>query len=195
MKSFILASASPRRRDILNKLGINPVIEPTDADETIERRVSPSEYVKELSIRKANAYPRELDDDEILIAADTVVAMNDEILGKPSDEDDARRMLNLLSGNIHSVFTGITVRSKERTVTVSEETKVGFRELCRNEIEDYIKSGEPMDKAGAYGIQGEAGKFVSFTDGELDNVIGLPSGLLVKILKENFNTEIGDING
>ena len=187
MKNYILASASPRRRELLGELGIIPTVCPTDADETIEEKVSPCRFVEILSKRKADAYPKELDENDILIASDTVVALGDVILGKPKDRQDAFDMLKSLSGKVHSVFTGITVESREKTVTTHDETKVIFREMGDNEIWEYVDSGDPMDKAGSYGIQGEAGKFVSAIEGSLNNVIGLPTELLKKILTTEFN--------
>ncbi|MBR6513836.1 MAG: septum formation protein Maf [Clostridia bacterium] len=191
MNNFILASASPRRRELLGELGITPRVCPTDADETIEEKVAPSRFVEILSKRKADAYTGDIGEDDILIASDTVVALGDIILGKPADRQDAFDMLKSLSGKAHSVFTGITVKSKEKSVTTHDETKVYFREMGDDEIWAYVDSGDPMDKAGSYGIQGEAGKFVSAIEGSLNNVIGLPTELLKEILTKDFN--IGDL--
>ncbi len=182
IKNYILASASPRRRELLGELGITPNVCPTDADETVKEKLSPDKLVKVLSKRKADAYIPELLENDVLIAADTVVALGDEILGKPADRQDAFDMLKSLSGSTHSVFTGITVKTKERSVTTCDETKVSFREMTDSEIWEYVDSGDPMDKAGAYGIQGDAGKFVSSIEGSLNNVIGLPTELLKNIL-------------
>lgn len=185
--NYILASASPRRKELLGELGITPTVCPTDADETVEEKLTPDKFVKVLSKRKADAYLKELTEDDILIAADTVVALGDEILGKPTDPQNAFDMLRALSGNSHSVYTGITVKSKTKSITTVDETKVIFREMTDEEIWAYVNSGDPMDKAGAYGIQGEAGKFVSAIDGSLNNVIGLPTELLKEILIKEFN--------
>lgn len=185
--NYILASASPRRKELLGELGIIPVVCPTDADETVEEKLAPDAFVKVLSKRKADAYTEKLGDDDILIAADTVVALGDEILGKPADRQNAFDMLRSLSGNSHSVYTGITLKSKNKTVTICDETKVIFRDMTDEEIWAYVNSGDPMDKAGAYGIQGEAGKFVSAVDGSLNNVIGLPTELLKEILTKDFD--------
>lgn len=191
MKNYILASASPRRKELLGELGITPVVCPTDADETIEEKLTPDAFVKVLSKRKADAYTGELGEDDILIAADTVVALGDEILGKPTDPQNAFDMLKSLSGNSHNVYTGITVKNNKKTVTACGETKVIFREMTDTEIWEYVNSGDPMDKAGAYGIQGEAGRFVSAIDGSLNNVIGLPTELLKEIFIKEF--DIGDL--
>lgn len=189
MKNYILASASPRRRELLGELGIIPTVCPTDADETIAEKVRPDRFVEILSKRKADAYTGTLSENDILIAADTVVALGDEILGKPVDEKDAFNMLRSLSGSTHSVFTGITVKSCDKSVTACAETKVGFREMSNAEIQAYVDSKDPMDKAGAYGIQGEAGKFVSSVEGSLNNVIGLPTEMLREILIKEFDIE------
>ncbi|MBQ3183229.1 MAG: septum formation protein Maf [Clostridia bacterium] len=191
MKNYILASASPRRKELLGELGITPVVCPTDADETIEEKLTPDKFVEVLSKRKADAYTYELAEDDILVAADTVVALDDEILGKPTDPQNAFDMLKSLSGNSHSVYTGITVKSKDKSITACGETKVIFREMTDTEIWEYVNSGDPMDKAGAYGIQGEAGRFVSAIDGSLNNVIGLPTELLKEIFIKEF--DIGDL--
>ncbi len=190
MKNYILASASPRRKELIGELGITPIVCPTDADETITEKLTPDKFVEVLSKRKADAYTEQLGENDILIAADTVVALGDEILGKPTDPQNAFDMLKSLSGSTHSVFTGITVKSKTKSITACDETKVIFREMTDDEIWEYVDSGDPMDKAGAYGIQGEAGKFVSAIDGSLNNVIGLPTELLKEILTKDF--DIGD---
>lgn len=187
--NYILASASPRRKELLGELGITPAVCPTDADETIEEKLTPDKFVEVLSKRKADAYTGALTEDDILIAADTVVALGDEILGKPTDPQNAFDMLKSLSGRSHSVYTGITVKSKEKSITACGETKVIFREMTDTEIWEYVNSGDPMDKAGAYGIQGEAGKFVSAIDGSLNNVIGLPTELLQSILTKEFDIQ------
>lgn len=189
IKNYILASASPRRKELLGELGITPIVCPTDADETVEEKLAPDKFVEVLSKRKADAYITELDEKDILIAADTVVALGDEILGKPADPQNAFDMLKSLSGNSHSVFTGITVKSKDKSVTACDETKVIFRKMTDEEIWEYVDSGDPMDKAGAYGIQGEAGKFVSAVDGSMNNVIGLPTELLQDILTKEFDIQ------
>lgn len=183
---IILASASPRRKELLEKMGFSPIISPTDADETVKQKLPPNEYVKLLSKRKSDAYTKALAEDEILISSDTVVAYGDEILGKPKDGADAKRMLEMLSGRVHCVYTGITVRSNEKSVTDCDCTEVIFRRMSEDEIDSYIAGGEPMDKAGAYAIQGSGGRFVVATNGSTDNVIGLPTELLLQILETEF---------
>ncbi|MBR5515732.1 MAG: septum formation protein Maf [Clostridia bacterium] len=184
---FILASASPRRFELLGELGIIPSVCPTDADESITEPLSPAKTVELLSMRKAQAYKKVLSDNEILITADTVVALGNKILGKPKDKQDAIDMLSSLSDTNHTVCTGITLSSKNKTVTVHDMTTVCFRKMTTQEIVDYVETGDPLDKAGAYGIQGEAGKFVKEISGSLNNVIGLPTELVRKILSEEFN--------
>lgn len=188
---YILASMSPRRKEILESMGLEFSVEPSDVDENIGVS-DPVLLVKELSLLKAaNIASKHIGEDALIIAADTVVALKGDILGKPEDETDAKRMLEMLSGETHSVFTGYCVSDVKSGKTVSKcaETKVSFRKLTGEEIDEYIKSGEPMDKAGAYGIQGGAGKFVLSTEGEYTNVVGLPKEALANLLKEEFTFE------
>ncbi len=188
---YILASMSPRRKEILAEMGLTFTVEPADIDENIGIR-EPDILVRELSLLKASHIARNyVGKDALIIAADTVVALKGEILGKPSDEADAKRMLKMLSGNTHSVYTGYCVADAKtgKTVAKCAETKVTFRNLSNEEIEKYIAGGSPMDKAGAYGIQDEGGAFVSGTDGEFSNVVGLPKEALTKLLKEEFTFE------
>ncbi len=188
---YILASMSPRRKEILTEMGIDFSVEPADIDENIGIE-DPKLLVKELSLLKAtHIAAKHSGENCLIIAADTVVSLKGEILGKPSSEEEAERMLSMLSGATHSVFTGYCVSDCKTGKTVSKcaETKVVFRNLGKEEIEDYIKSGEPMDKAGAYGIQGGAGKFVIETSGEYSNVVGLPKEALTALLNEEFTFE------
>ncbi|MBQ2942073.1 MAG: septum formation protein Maf [Clostridia bacterium] len=185
---YILASMSPRRKEILSDMGLTFTVEPADIDENIGVK-EPDMLVRELSLLKATHIAKKHTGEEsLIIAADTVVALNGEILGKPSDEADAERMLKTLSGNTHSVYTGYCVSDTKtgKTVAKCAETKVTFRTLSDEEIDKYIAGGSPMDKAGAYGIQDEGGAFVSGTDGEFSNVVGLPKEALTKLLKEEF---------
>ena len=177
----ILASGSPRRRELCAAMGLTFTVKTSDVDETIPRGTPPREAVEMLSRRKAEAI---LPADAIVIAADTVVAIGDTILGKPKSEEDARVMLCMLCGRTHEVFTGVTVCYHGRILTASGETAVTFRTLTDDEITAYIATGEPMDKAGAYGIQGLGGALVESIDGEFDNVVGLPCRLLKEMLEE-----------
>lgn len=178
---ILLASNSPRRRELLGAMGVGryEVVSP-GVDEHIEGNPTPDQLVCKLSARKAGAV-RALPDD-LVIAADTVVELDGEILGKPRDGEDAFRMLSRLSGGRHQVFTGVTVRRGDEIVTEFEVTEVFFRELTPLEISRYIATGEPMDKAGAYGIQGYGALLVEGICGDYFNVMGLPVNRLRGIL-------------
>lgn len=186
---WILASASPRRKELLSQIGLEFEIKVSDADENISESLLPDELVKRLSKIKATAVREELsagspEEETAIIGADTVVYLNGEILGKPKDEEDAFRMLRALSGATHSVFTGVTILLPGETITFANETKVTFDTLSDEEIRKYIASKEPMDKAGAYGIQGLGGAFVTSIEGEYANVVGFPIGEFSHILRE-----------
>lgn len=186
---WILASASPRRKELLSQIGLEFEIKVSDADENISESLLPDELVKRLSKIKATAVREELstgspEEETAIIGADTVVYLNGEILGKPKDEEDAFRMLRALSGVSHSVFTGVTILLPGETITFANETKVTFDTLSDEEIRKYIASKEPMDKAGAYGIQGLGGAFVTSIEGEYANVVGFPIGEFSHILRE-----------
>ena len=170
---LILASGSPRRRELLAAMGYTFEILVPDVDEHVSGKAR--DVVAILSERKAKAAADQLDNG-IVIASDTLVSLNGEVLGKPEDEADAFRMLRTLSGNTHEVFTGVTIidAASGRSETRAVRTGVCFRELSDDEIHAYIATGEPMDKAGAYGIQGGAGEFVEALDGSYENVIGFP---------------------
>ena len=172
---IILASSSPRRKELLTQIGVKDyrVLSP-GVDESVDRDMPPDQLVEELSRRKAEAVRAQAGEDALIIAADTVVSLEGEVLGKPLDETDAFRMLSALSGNRHQVYTGLTVLLGDRAHTSHEMTSVTFRELEPQEIVDYIATGEPMDKAGAYGIQGVGAVLVSGIEGDYFNVMGLP---------------------
>ena len=178
----ILASQSPRRRELMQHLHIPFTVRVADIDETMDPAKPPSEEVARVSRRKAEAIPREPED--IVIAADTIVVCDGTVLGKPANDEDAYQMLSMLSGRSHQVMTGLTVCQGERILSVTEITDVHFRPLSSREIRDYIATGEPMDKAGSYGIQGGASVFADRIAGDYYNVIGLPVCRLYCILKE-----------
>ena len=180
---IILASRSPRRRALLEQVGLKgfKVVSP-DVDEHIEGNPSPAHLVEALSQRKAQAVLAGADEDDLIIAADTVVVLDGAVLGKPADEREAFAMLSALSGNSHRVYTGVTVAQGDRMATEHEETRVTFRELEPEEISCYIATGEPMDKAGAYGIQGVGALLVSGIKGDYCNVMGLPVFRLGRML-------------
>ena len=155
----------------------------SDADEKVSDALSPSEKVKSISLKKAKAV-YESQKDAVIISADTAVFAGDKQFGKPKDKSEAEKMLKILSGKTHSVITAFTVIYKDKTVTKSVETKVTFRKLTDKEIEEYIDSGEPFDKAGGYGIQGKAALFAERIEGDYMSVVGLPVCALKQTLNE-----------
>lgn len=175
MRNIVLASASPRRRDLLSMLEIGPFsVCPAMGGEKPPETDSPEEIVRALAEAKAREVAARSGPDALVIAADTIVCCDREVLGKPRDEDDAFRMLRLLSGRSHEVWTGLCLMDRSGPVCEAEKTLVFFRELDDEEIRRYIQTGEPMDKAGAYGIQGKASLFVRAIEGDYFNVVGLP---------------------
>lgn len=182
--AYILASKSPRRHAYLTELGIPFTVLTADTDESLDERLSPREGVELLARRKAEALIGQVLPSDTVIAADTLVELDGRALGKPTDEADAKAMLSRLSGSRHTVHTGVAVLRGERLISDGETTVIRFRPLTEDEIDAYIASGEPMDKAGAYGIQGGASAFVESIEGELDNVVGLPCKTLVRLLSE-----------
>jgi septum formation protein len=178
----ILASQSPRRKELMGLFHIPFTIRISDADETMDPGLSAAEAVAVVSRRKAEAVSRGSND--VVIAADTIVVCNGEILGKPKDAADARRMLRLLSGRDHQVMTGMTVLRGDVCASCTEITDIHFRELSDREIDAYIRTGEPMDKAGSYGIQGGAALFAERLVGDYYNVMGLPVCRLGQLLRE-----------
>ena len=181
---IILASQSPRRRELLERMGLPFRVITPDIDERMERSLPPGELVAAISAEKARAVAAQAGPDAIVIAADTVVALDGAVLGKPAGESDAARMLSALSGRTHQVFTGLTVARGTDVRTVSEETAVTFRPLTAAEIAAYVRTGEPMDKAGAYGIQGYGALLVEGIRGDYYNVMGLPVCRLGGLLRE-----------
>ncbi len=179
--NVILASQSPRRRELLGLTGLDFIVRVADIDETMDPGKDPSEEVARVSRLKALAVEREKED--VVIAADTIVVCEGRVLGKPRDEADAFRMLSLLSGRDHAVMTGMTVLRGREAITHTEVTRLHFRELHPEEIKAYIASGEPMDKAGSYGIQGGAALFCTGMEGDYYNVMGLPVCRLAQILR------------
>ena len=180
--NVILASQSPRRKELMGLFHIPFTVRVSEADETMAPGLSPVEAVAQVSRRKAEAVPRQADD--LVIAADTIVVLGDEILGKPRDTADASRMLHLLSGRDHQVMTGMTLLRGENAMVCTEITDIHFRPLSDSEIDAYIRTGEPMDKAGAYGIQGGAALFAERLVGDYYNVMGLPVCRLGQLLRE-----------
>ena len=181
---IILASGSPRRKQLLEMLHMDFTVIPAKGEEVIPHGAGPEETVRTLSEQKAANVAAERPEEDVIIAADTIVWHNGQILGKPRDEQEAARMLSALSGNTHTVYTGVTVRKGDKVLSAAERTNVKFRKLSGHEIDAYIATGEPMDKAGAYGIQGFACLFVEGIQGDFFNVMGLPVCRLGKMLKE-----------
>jgi len=180
---IILASQSPRRRELLSQMGLTYRVEAADIDEHMDRALPPDALVEAISAEKAAAVARIEGAGPLIIAADTVVVLDGAVLGKPRDEHDARAMLERLSGREHQVYTGFTVRQGKEILTRSERTDVRFRALSEAEIRAYAATGEPMDKAGAYGIQGLGALLVEGIRGDYFNVMGLPVCRLSLTLK------------
>jgi len=175
MKKIILASGSPRRKELLTEAGIKFDVDVSDYEEDMTLDLPPSELVKHLSLGKAKVVAGR-HKNAVIIAADTFVVLKGEVLGKPYTKEKAKEMLEKLSGQAHSIFTGFAIIDTETGETVSEaqESKICFREIQPEEIEEYINSGEPLDKAGAYAIQGGGGKFVENIEGDYTGIIGIP---------------------
>lgn len=184
-KKLILASASPRRREILAMAGYRFDILSPDVDENISG-LSPAELVQELSRRKAAAAAALTDPANVILAADTVVSLDGEILGKPTDSEDAAAMLARLSGRTHAVYTGITLRDSKNSVTQTVAAQVTMRDIAKEEIDAYVATGSPLDKAGAYGIQEAAGMFVREIQGDFYCIMGLPLCPVSVILRDTF---------
>lgn len=179
---LILASQSPRRKELLAHLNMPFTIRVADIDEAMDPAKPPAEEVARVSLAKALAVPRE--ERDVVIAADTIVVLDGRVLGKPADKAEARAMLTALSGKTHQVMTGVTVLQGNKSRTHTEITEVFFRPLSQKEIDRYVESEEPMDKAGAYGIQGGASLFVEKLHGDYYNVMGLPVCRLWQMLED-----------
>jgi septum formation protein len=179
---LLLASQSPRRAELLRAAGFDFDIQPADADETLHPGEAPPDYVRRVAEAKARAVIDSAGE-RIVLAADTTVVVDQHILAKPADAADAARMLRLLSGRQHEVMTGVTLASQGRVLTRVEVTRVEFAALDGDEIAAYVQTGEPMDKAGAYAVQGVASRFVTRIEGSHSNVVGLPVALVHRMLK------------
>ena len=183
MANIVLASGSPRRQELLERIGITDfTVRVPEADESYDPAMTPQEIVCHISRKKSAAL--ESSDDEIVITADTMVFLDDKRLGKPRDEEDALQMLTALQGRCHTVCTGVTVRQGDRSLTQAASTDVYFRPASKAELRAYIRGGEPMDKAGAYGVQGQGSLLVERIDGDFFNVMGLPVLLLSQMLQQ-----------
>ncbi len=185
INNIILASKSPRRHELLSMLGFQIKTVISDVDEDAIKADTPALLASKLAHTKAQAVSNEIGKTDLpIIAADTLVEVNGQILGKPKDEDDARRMLKMLSGSVHYVHTGISVIYANKEINLTDTAKVFFRDIDSDELDDYILSREPFDKAGAYGIQGKAGAFVERIEGDFFSIMGLPICAVTKALKD-----------
>jgi septum formation protein len=184
-KSIILASASQRRKEILAKTGLKFRVDESNYKENLDHGIKPRELAKFLSREKARDVARR-HSNALVIAADTIVVLRGRLLGKPRNKEHAREMLKALSGKEHSVITGFTIidTAVKKELSVSVESKVFFRRLSEDEIEAYIRSGEPFDKAGSYGVQGLGALLIKKIDGDFFNVMGLPLNVLAGSLKK-----------
>ena len=196
--NFILASKSPRRKEILENIGLDFTVITADADETCHE-TDPEEYVKILALRKGEAVlaalrqSGKLPPDTVIIASDTVVALEDEILGKPRDKADAARMLRAFSGKAHRVISGVALLTAEKKAVCAEVTSVLFDEIPETEIAQYIETSEPYDKAGAYAIQGFAALWIKGIEGDYFNVVGFPLKRFSDLLREEFGLSLANI--
>ena len=185
MRKIVLASSSPRRKELLEQIGLRFEIDPSNCEEDMHNGLAPHELARSLSLEKARAvapkYP-----DALIIAADTFILFGDRLMGKAYTDTEAREMLSALNGRIHSVITGLTVldTSDNRMVTDCVETTVRFRKLTEQELKNYVASGEPIGKAGAYAIQGLGAVIVQGIEGDYSNVVGLPLTALAQALKD-----------
>lgn len=176
----MLASRSPRRSELLRAAGFDFTVRVAEVDESIEPGESPDKYVLRLAEEKALAV--DIADGEVILGADTTVALGNEILGKPADGREARDMLNKLSGQCHAVYTGVCLRTENDVLVDFSRTDVWFERMGADEIEAYVASGEPFDKAGAYAIQGRASRYIPRIEGSYSNVVGLPIDLVYRLI-------------
>lgn len=185
MRKIVLASVSPRRKQLLKKLGIDFIVVPSNIEEHLNPRLKPRSQVEELALQKAEAVAPQFPD-AIILAADTLVALGDEVIGKPQDEQDAKRMLKKLRGRMHTIVTGFVLFEtvSKRTIIKSVETKVWFRKISPSEISNYLEKEKPYDKAGAYAIQDLGAIFIEKIEGDYFGAVGLPLYALAKELKK-----------
>ncbi len=186
LPKVVLASGSPRRRELLSQVGIRHRVQPADIDETVLPGETPEGHVERLALAKADAVAalENTPADAIVLAADTIVVVDDDILGKPDDADQARAMLRRLAGRTHTVHTAVAMVRGSRKASRVDSVSVTFRELTDREIADYVSTGEPLDKAGAYGIQGHGAALVRRIDGDFFAVVGLSLATVVEMLRE-----------
>lgn len=185
MAEIILASASPRRKELLETAGISFTVKVADVEEVIEKNMSADKVVMSLALQKASAVAKD-NPDAVVIGADTVVVLDGEILGKPKSEENAVELLMMLSGRVHTVYTGVAIIEGEKVKNFCEATQVEFYPLEKEEAEAYVATKEPMDKAGAYGIQGRGCVLIKKINGDYFNVVGLPVSAVYRELRD-FN--------
>ena len=193
MKSIILASKSPRRKEILEGAGVKFKIIVSDTDESVvSKEISPELYVSQLALLKASSVAKNLSGNYFVIGSDTIVEYKGKFLGKPKNREEAYNMISELSGNVHRVYSGICVFDTKtgRAETDFEQTEVYFKKLTDNQISDYVASEEPYDKAGGYAIQGAASEFVEKIRGDFNNVVGLPLDKLIQLFDKEFNFKL-----
>lgn len=186
MKKLILASASPRRKDLLKSINLDFDIIPSNIEEDIKEKPFSYSLIENLALEKAQDVVKKIKEKAIIIGSDTVVVINNKILGKPKDKIDAKNMLKELSGQAHEVISAIAIidTDTQKKLCSSVKSKVIFRDVSEKEIENYINTGEPMDKAGSYGIQGQASVFVKSIEGCYNNIVGISTYKLAEMLKE-----------
>ena len=191
-KEIILASGSPRRKELLMRMGVDFDIMLCDAEEVYDESMSPTDVVEYLAKQKAGIVNK-MAQGRVVIGADTVVSIGEHILGKPNSKDEAYEMIKKLSGNWHEVITGICIYENEKHITEHETTRVHFVEMTEGEIDGYINTDEPYDKAGAYGIQGLAGMYIDRIEGDFYNIMGFPMARVHAMLKSIG--AVGDMKG
>lgn len=183
MRQIILASGSPRRKALLKKCGIKFTVVESNTMEYFDPKLKPQELVEKLSLEKAKLVYKKYSE-SIIIAADTIVECDGKILGKPKDKKDARQMLEFLSGKTHSIFTGFAIIDDNKVITKSQETKIYMKMLKKSDIDDYLNTEEPYDKAGAYAIQEKGNALIEKIEGDFDSAVGLPINTLLVELKK-----------
>lgn len=186
MKKYILASTSPRRKELLSQLGLSYEIIAPDYDESLINKVFSYEKIENIAENKCESVAKNINYPAVIISADTVVIYDNMVMGKPKDYEDAFNMLNLLNGNTHRVVTAVCVKDTEKNKKIikSDTSEVTFNKVSENEISDYINTFKPYDKAGSYGIQELNKSFIKEINGEYDNIVGLPTKMLINMLQE-----------
>lgn len=184
--NIVLASSSPRRKEIMENAGFKFAVREPNVEENLKIKLPPIDLVMKLALKKATAVSKN-SEDEVIIGADTIVCIDGKNIGKPTNADEAKLMLEQLSGRLHRVYTGVAIIAKDRQETFFVQAKVNFRELSPETIQNYIKSGEPFDKAGGYAIQGLGSTFVEKIDGDYFGVVGLPIAQVALRLERDYN--------